>query len=189
MLKEIVDSKTDSAVLSFFLAAPQRSFSVMEIARRLGLSNLKAAHSLNKLAAQGPLRAFSKKGKKYYLINAKYKLFPELKSYWQKEGPKYHDELFSAIRQLGEIKAAFLSGLFCGQANLPVDLLLVGKVNLNKLADFLKQTEKLMGQEINYSIMSVDEFLERRDTFDRFIKDIFDYSHLVVVDELGKRKK
>ena len=68
-----------------------------------------------------------------------------------------------------------------------MDLLLVGKINLTKLAGFLKATEKLMGQEINYSVMTVEEFLLRRDTFDRFIKDIFDYRHLVVVDELSKK--
>ena len=130
------------------------------------------------------------KSKKYYLVNAKYKLLPEMKSFWIKAGPKYRDELFLAIRRLGEIKAAFLSGIFCGYPNLPVDILLVGRVNLNKLADFLKAAEKMMGQEINYSVMSVGEFLQRRDTFDRFIKDIFDYRHLTVVDELpGKRKR
>ena len=43
-----------------------------------------------------------------------------------------------AIRRLGDIRAAFLSGIFCGHATLPVDILLVGKVNLNRLADFLE---------------------------------------------------
>ena len=88
-----------------------------------------------------------------------------------------------------EIKAAFLSGIFCGHQNLPVDILLVGKVNLNKLSDFLKAAEKMMGQEINYSVMTVGEFVQRRDTFDKFIKDIFDYRHLTVVDELSKKRR
>jgi hypothetical protein len=189
MLKDIVDSKVDSEVLSFFLAAPERSFSVLEISKRLGLAYLKAAHSLAKLATAGLLRNFTKKGKKYYLVNSRYKLLPEMKSYWIRSGPKYQDELFSAIRRLGKIKAAFLSGVFCGQQNLPVDLLLVGKANLRKLSDFLKATQKLMGQEINYSIMTVDEFIQRRDTFDRFIKDIFDYPHLTVVDTLPKKSR
>ena len=81
-----------------------------------------------------------------------------------------------------------MSGIFCGHQNLPVDILLVGKINLNKLSDFLKAAEKMMGQEINYSVMSVKEFVQRRETFDRFIKDIFDYRHLVVVDELSGKK-
>jgi hypothetical protein len=189
MLEDIVDSKTDSAVLSFFVAAPERSFSIIEVSKRLGIPNLKAAHSLNKLASAGPLKSFSKKGKKYYLINDRYRLLPEIKNYWLKNGVKYQDELFSAIRKLGNVKAAFLSGVFCGHQNLPVDLLIVGKVNLKKLSDFLKSAQKLMGQEINYSIMTVEEFVQRRDTFDRFIKDIFDYRHLTVVDNLPKKSR
>lgn len=187
MLEEIINSKSDSAVLSFFLAAPQRSFSVVEISKRLNIPHLKAAHSLNKLVDHGQLLSFSKRGKKYYLINLRYKLLPEIQKYWKKQGPAYQDELLSAIKKVGNIKAAFLSGIFVGQANLPVDLLLVGKINLNKLADFLKAAERMMGQEINYSVMTPEEFILRRDTFDKFIRDIFDYRHLVVVDELVKK--
>ena len=187
MLQDIIDSKNDSAILSFFLAAPARSFSVIEVSRRVGIPNLKAAHSLNKLVTTGPIKTFTKKGKKYYIINSQYKLLGEMKNYWLKNGVKYQDELFLAIKRLGQIKAAFLSGVFTAQPELPVDILLVGKVNLKKLSDFLKAAEKMMGQEINYSVMSVDEFVQRRDTFDKFIKDIFDYRHLVVADELSKK--
>ena len=189
MLEEIIDSKTDSAVLSFFVATPQRAFGVLEISKRLNIPPLKAARSMGHLANQGPLKTFSKKGKKYFLINPKYKFWEGIKNYWAKSGPKYQDELFSAIKRLGDIRAAFLSGIFTGQPALPVDLLIVGRVNLNKLADFLKALEKLMGQEVNYSVMTAEEFIQRRDTFDKFIKDIFDYPHLTVVDELAKKKR
>lgn len=189
MLQDIVDSKTDSLVLGFMLSAPERSFSVTEISKRLRIPPLKSAHSLNNLATQGQLKAFAKRGKKYYLLNRHFHFLPQIKALWAKEGPHYNDELFSAIKKLGKIKAAFLSGLFTGYPNLPVDILIVGKVNLKKLSDFLGSAEKLMGQEINYSIMTVEEFVMRRDTFDKFIKDIFDYRHLVVVDTLAKKKK
>ncbi len=186
MLEEILNSKADAAVLSFFLAAPERSFSPYEISKRLKFSYLKTVQTLNKLVLHGQLRSFSKKGKKYYLVNARYKLLPVIRDYLLKNGPKYQDELFSAIKNLGEVKAAFLSGLFVGEPSLPVDLLVVGKVKDEKLEDFLKRLEGLMGQEINYSLMSESEFKTRRNTFDRFIKDIFDYNHLVVCDSISK---
>jgi len=189
MLEEIIDSKIDSAVLSLFLTMPERSFSVLEVSRRLGAPYLKAAHSLAKLAGAGLLTVFSKKSKKYYYVNPHYKLLPEIKSFWVKNSQKGKDELFSAIKRLGDVRAAFLSGIFTGYPNLPVDILLVGKINLQKLSDFLKGAEKMMGQDINYSVMTVEEFLQRKGTFDKFIKDVFDYRHLVVVDELGKKKK
>jgi hypothetical protein len=187
MLEQIVDSKTDSGILSFFLSMPERSFSVLEVSKRLRVPYLKSSHSLAKLATAGLLSVFTKKTKKYYYINHRYKLLPEIKNFWVKNGQKGKDELFLAIRRLGDVRAAFLSGIFTGYPNLPVDILLVGKINLRKLSDFLKAAEKMMGQEINYSVMSVEEFLQRRDTFDKFIKDVFDYRHLVVADSLRKK--
>ncbi len=189
MLQDIIDSKDDAAVLSFFLVAPERSFSAEEVGKRLLMSLPKAVAVLNTLATHGQLVSFVKKNKKYYLVNTKYKLMPEIKASLIKNGIRYQDELFLAIKKLGVVQAAFLSGIFTGYATLPVDLLLVGKINLQKLSDFLAAVEKLMGQEINYSVMSVEEFIERRDTFDRFIKDIFDYRHLVVVDQISKKGK
>lgn len=187
MLKDIIDSKVESLILAFFLAAPGRAFSVVEISKRLNVPFLKAAHALARVAVAGPVMTFSKKNKKYYMLNQKYQLLPEIKNILIKKFPKYQDELFSAIKQVGEIKAAFLSGIFTGQPNLPVDLLLVGKVNLKKLDFFLKAAEKMVGQDINYSIMTPDEFVLRRNTFDRFIRDIFDYPHLVVCDSIKKK--
>ena len=187
MLKELIDSKTESLILAFFLAAPVRAFSVIEISKRLNIPHLKAAHALGRVAAAGPVLGFSKKGKKYFMLNKKYQLLPEIKNVLIKKFPKYQDELFSAIKQVGEIKAAFLSGIFTGQPNLPVDLLLVGKINLQKLDLFLKSAEKMLGQDINYSLMTPDEFELRRNTFDRFIRDIFDYPHIVVCDSLKKK--
>lgn len=188
MLKDLLESKSESVILAFFLAAPARSFSVPEISKRLRIPHLKAARALNRLATAGPLKAFSKKSKKYYLLNQKYQLLPEIKNALVKYFPKYQDELFSAIKNLGNIQAAFLSGIFTGMPDLSVDLLLVGKVNLQKLDHFLKGAHKMMGQEINYSIMTPQEFELRRDTFDKFIRDIFDYRHLVVCEDLKKDK-
>jgi hypothetical protein len=188
-LPEIIDSKTDSTILSFFLVAPARSFSILEVSRRLNIPHQKASHSLNKIAESGLLKGFSKRSKKYFLLNPGHKLLPEVRRQFSKDAPKYRDELFFAIKKLGDVKAAFLSGIFTGHPNLPVDLLLVGKINLKKLADFLKALEKMMGQEINYSVMTVREFELRRDTFDKFIKDIFDYSHIAVCDTLTKKTK
>ncbi len=189
MLQDIIDSKVDSSILSFFLVAPARSFSILEISKRLKVPHGKAARSLNLLAESGLLKSFAKKNKKYYIINGKNRLVPDIRRQFLKEAPAYQDELFAAIKKLGDVKAAFLSGLFTGQPGLPVDLLLVGRANLKKLSDFLKSAQKMMGQDINYSVMTVGEFELRRDTFDKFIKDIFDYPHLTVVDSLAPKKK
>ncbi len=189
-LKGLMGSKNKTLIIGFLLLAPPRSFTVRELAKRLGLGVGPLARELNQLARHGMIKSFSKRGQKYYLVSARHKLLTDLKPSLVKHQRKYDDELFAAIRRLGDIRAAFLSGIFIGYPELPVDILLVGRVNLNRLQQFLDQTQKLMGNEINYSIMTEAEFRARRDTFDRFIKDIFDYPYLTVIDRLTlKRKK
>jgi hypothetical protein len=103
-----------------------------------------------------------------------------------KRNKQYDDELFTAIRKLG-VKAGFLSGLFVGKPELEVDVLLVGTLKPEKIKLFVDACEHMMGQEVNYCVMEEPEFITRRDTFDRFIKDIFDYPFITVVDTTKKK--
>jgi len=188
MLEPILASGSQSALLAFLVYAPERSFTVKELQGRLRLSQSATSLALGRLQKLGLVKTFRKGSQKYYLLNNKHPRLAQIRGALPKRG-SYKDELFSAITHLGDIRAAFLSGLFTGQPQLPVDLLLVGKVNLKKLEQFLLACQKMMGQEINYSMMTPEEFQTRRNTFDRFIKDIFDYPHLVVVDTLPNRQR
>lgn len=188
MLEDILESNPESSILSFLLLAPVRSFSVRELSERLGVPEQKLAIALGGMSKLGQLKSVSRAGKKYYILNEKYKLFPEIKASLLKNRSSYEDELFGVIKKLGEVRSAFLSGLFTGYPELPVDILLVGTVNASKLQQFVKGCELMMEQEINYSVMSVEEFMLRRDTFDRFLKDVFDYPHIVVFDTLLRKK-
>jgi hypothetical protein len=186
---DILDSDQASEILAFLLLAPARSFSLKELAKRLKYSERTLSNILHEFVEDSMVKQFSRGNAKLYIINLKHKLLPEIKASLARNQKPYEDELFSAIIKLGEVKAAFLSGAFAGQPQLPVDLLLVGKISLTKLDTFLNQCKTMLGIDINYSIMTPDEFLLRVNTFDRFIKDIFDYHHVVVVDKVTKPKK
>lgn len=189
MLQEIIDSKYKSVIVPFLLLATARSYSVPELSKRLGISTAKLNDELSDLMKLGLVRSFTKNRQTYFLINTRHKSLIELKQSLVKNQKHFDDELFLAIKRLGDVQGAFLSGIFTGKPELPVDILIVGKPNLNKLDEFLQNCKKMMGQDVNYSIMSEDEYTLRRDTFDRFIKDVFDYPHLVVFDNLHKSKK
>lgn len=183
---DILDSKHGSELLAFLLLAPARSYSSKELSKRLHITEASLSKILKEFLQDSIVKQFTRDRTKLYIINQKHKLLPEIRASLVKNQKVYEDELFRAITKLGDIKAAFLSGAFTGQPQLPVDLLLVGKVSLTKLDTFLKQCKTMMGIDINYSIMTLEEFKLRRDTFDRFIKDIFDYAHVVVVDKTAK---
>lgn len=186
---DILDSDHGSELLAFLLLAPARSYSSKELAGRLHITEKTLSPLLKEFLDDSLIKQLVRDGAKLYIINQRHKLLPEIRASLVKNQNPYEDELFVAIAKLGEVKAAFLSGALTGNPELPVDLLIVGKVNLPKLDAFLKQCKTVLGFDINYSVMTPDEFQLRRDTFDRFIKDIFDYPHLVVVDKLTKVKK
>lgn len=189
LLSEIIESDAQLAVLAFLLIAPERAFSLKELASRLKFSSDKTSQAVKELSAQNYLKTFSYGGLKFVLLNFRHQQIPLLRSEILKSQKPWQDELAQNLKKLGQLSGIFLSGIFVGQNSLPVDLLLVGKVNLTKLDQFLKLIQKQFGKEINYSIMSAAEFLDRRDTFDRFIKDIFDYPHVVILDNHNKAKK
>lgn len=189
MIQDIIESKYQSSLMTFLFLAPPRAFSEIELTKRLSIPLNRFQEEVAHLQKQSAIKSFVKGKHKYYLLNTKHKGLLDLRQSVIKGQKIYDDELYSAIRKLGEVKAAFLSGIFTGNPQLPVDILLVGKINLNKLSEFLTGCKKMMGQDINYSIMSPEEFILRRDTFDRFIKDIFDYDHLTVVEFVTKNKK
>lgn len=188
-LEVILSSNQKSALLAFLMVAPDRYFSVVELSRRIGLSSGSVTALLNDFLRDNLVKSVSRARAKVYAFNSRHHLAGDMQIWLQKHGHKYEDELFTAIAKVGEVKAVFLSGIFSGQPQLPVDILVVGKVNLSKLNDFLQQCGKMMGTEINYSIMSAEEFKIRRDTFDRFIKDIFDYPHITVLDKITKKQQ
>jgi len=189
MLQDIIDSKYSSELLSFFLVSPNRTFSSFELAKRLRMKKSALSRALHQLIELDLVRVAEGGRTTFYIINKKHKLLPELRRGVQRTQRSYEDELFYAIKKLGTINAAYLSGIFTGHPELPVDLLLVGKVQLNKLSKFLDACKKMMHHDINYSIMTPQEFQLRKDTFDRFIKDIFDYDHVVVVEKSLKTKR
>jgi hypothetical protein len=186
MFEEIINSKKLTQAAAAFLSLPPRSYSIAEASSLFRVSSSTGSHILNRLLAHNLLRTFTKHGKKYYFFNSKHEVPAWARSKILRNRKKWEDRLFEDAKNLS-VKAAYLSGVFTGYVNLPVDILLVGRADLKRLDRFLDKWEGIMGTELNYSVMSEREFLSRKGTFDKFIKDIFDHRHVVVFDRVVKK--
>lgn len=187
LFSDIVESNSLSSVLAFLMIAPNRSFTIKELCTRIGLSGEKVVQAVRDLEKQNYVKVFRADDTEYIILNLRHAQVPILQNELLKAEKPWQDELYLGLKKVGAMEGIFLSGIFVGQPTLPVDILLVGKVNLTKLDEFLKLAGKLMDRELNYSVMTSEEFISRRDTFDRFIKDIFDYPHLIVLDNVEKK--
>jgi len=86
---------------------------------------------------------------------------------------------------LGSPKLFILTGVFINNHHSPTDMLIVGRINKDRLAKVVKELEKEMGRQINFTLMDTKEFKYRKDITDVFLYSILEGSKIVVVDEMG----
>ena len=123
--------------------------------------------------------------KQVYYANKDFQFFPELRMLILKAAPANRPVLLRKLYLVGGVKLAILSGFFISSNNSRVDMLIVGdNLRKPKLTKFLNWLESEIGKELNYVVMSTDEFKYRLDMYDRFIRDILDYPHEKVINKL-----
>ena len=83
------------------------------------------------------------------------------------------------------LKALILSGSFVSGAHSKVDMLIVGNVPKAKLKKFVKDLEEDEHRTLNYATLKYDDFSYRLGVKDRFVSEIIDGKHVVVLDVNG----
>lgn len=127
--------------------------------------------------------ADSKQERKYYQVNVDFVFYQELKALIVKTQILYEKDFTSKLKKAGRIKLLILTGLFISQLDSGVDLLLVGSFDKSRLQKAVRDLEKDLVREINYSVMSPEEFNYRREIADIFLYNILEGRKIVVVDE------
>jgi hypothetical protein len=179
VLESIFCSKTRTKMLNLFLLNPDQEFFVRELTRKLDERINSVRRELANLEMIGLLSSQTRDRKRYYSIDKSFVAYKELKELISKVNTTPQKKLVKNIGVLGKVKFACLSGFFT-QSPSRVDLLIVGEVDRGKLDKFINKLEKEKGKEVNYTIMSFNEFKYRKDLDDKFIKDILDNEHIIL---------
>jgi predicted nucleotidyltransferase len=146
--------------------------------------NYYAVHSeLRNLESLG-LSTREKKGKQvYYSVNQDFLLYHELQQMVLKT-----EGVSSAIRErvgnLQKISCMFIIGSFAaGTAGKEsdIDLFIVGDVGDDAVITAVHEAEKTLGREINYTLMSDREYLERKERNDPFVMNILNEPRVILV--------
>ncbi len=97
-------------------------------------------------------------------------------------------ELASRFKVIGRIKLFLVAGVFIGDSKSRVDLLIVGEaINRGKAEKILEMLSAELGRDVVYSIMDVEEYEYRYKMYDKFVRDIKDMPHEVVIDKLREQ--
>ncbi len=191
MLEKLFGSRTRVKVLALLMNNPTRSYYVREITRKVDEQINSVRRELANLKSIGLVKSRAKKGKIYYQANPKSEIFNELKKIFGKVHREtiYENKIADKLKAAGVIQYASLHGYFVQDPSSSVDLFVVGTVDKIKMRPIIKDLSAEVGHEINYTIMTPEEYQDRRDLFDRFLTEILSSTKIVVADYLGISKE
>src|SRR3990167_1319292 len=171
MLADLITSKSRVKLLKVFLASPSDMYHVRELVRRTGDEINAVRRELLFLEKRSLLTKEPRANRVYYQLNKNYTFYFDL----LRLGVKIlglGEEILKNRAKIGKIKYAMFSGRF--SRRLPkdpedVDFLIVGTIVLPELAVLIREEEKRLNAEINYTVMSEEEFSFRKKKKDPFI--------------------
>ena len=200
MLEHIFGSNARVALLRIFLNNPDKFFFVRQLTRTLKMHLNSIRRELTNLEQIGIIRLHTKEdlekeagkklkdNKKYYKLNNSFIFTDELRSILIKAHIILEQDLATKVEKLGGAKLFLLSGVFVGRKDAPADLLIVGKVGKIKLAKLISSFESELDCEINYTIITLDDFNYRLDVADKFIYDLLENKNFIVCDKILNKK-
>lgn len=189
MIDALFGSKTRVKLLHLFLNNPGKSFYVREITRLIDEQINSVRRELANMLQVGIITSDTGDNKLYYAINQRYDYYVPFRAIFadeqmedtatRKEGDPtwYH-----LVENLTGLRLAILGGVLVKGSTSAVDVLLVGSISSVKVKNAIKQVEKFEARELNYSVVSYDEFYYRLSVRDRFITEILNGAHTVLVD-------
>lgn len=185
MLSDFITSKSRVKLLNVFLLSPQEMYHVRELVRRTGDEINAVRRELQFLEKNGILEKEHRANRLYYSFSKSYPFYFDLLQIGAKMLGLGSDVLKNRAR-LGKIKYAMFSGKFARRLKKEtdsVDFLIVGSIVLPELALLVKNEEKRLGTEINYTVMSEEEFAFRKKRHDPFIYSILSGSRIMLIGD------
>jgi hypothetical protein len=197
MIEQLFGSKTRVKLLQLFMSNPNRAFYVREITRKVDEQINSVRRELANLLSIGIIKSEEADNRLYYEVNQTYQHYESLKAIFSgKKGAKKVDVQIvaeagpaSKIVELGSVELALLTGGFTRDNKVGVDLIIVGDVNRTKLGHFIDAMQAEENREIDYVVLSPEDFDYRRDVNDRFISDVMSAKKTVLIDTKGRIKQ
>ena len=185
MFSDLITSKSRVKLLNVFLANPNDMFHVRELVRRTHDEINAVRRELAYLEKNGILIREPRANRVYYSLAKTYPFYFDLLRIGTKNIGLGAGILKNRVK-LGKIKYAMFSGKFLRRIKDKadeVDLIIVGTVVLPELAILIREEEKRLGTEVNYTVMTEDEFNFRKKKRDPFILAILSGSRVMLIGD------
>ncbi len=185
-LTDLITSKVRIKILELFLSNPNEMYHVRGIVREIKEEINAVRRELSKLEEAGIIKKEARGNRIYYWARQDYPMFGDLVSLVSKT-TGLGSILIANRSKIGKVSFVMFSGKFARRKPRKkedeVDILIVGDIILPELASIIRAEESKRGKEINYTVMSRDEFDFRKKRRDPFLLGILAASRIMVIGD------
>jgi len=191
MLRHIIPSKTRRKILELFYHHPNDIYYLRRIVKETGDEVNAVKRELDILAEEKLLSREKRLNKVFFSLNKNYLFYDEFLRIFSKTN-YLPNLIYQNLSKIGKIKFIALSMKFIKNIEIKEDeiyLLLVGVVVLPEVESIIAEAEKTFNRQINYTVMTEDEFKFRKKNNDPFIWRFLKQPKVMLVgaeDELMK---
>lgn len=197
MFEQLFGSKTRVKLLTLFLNNPNRPYYVREITRKVDEQINSVRRELSNLLAIGIIKSDSANNRLYYEVDQKYQFYAPLRSIFTNitisepvlQEAKEDSGTIKKLRATGNVQLAFLTGVFVRDQSAGTDLFIMGDVNRARVAKLVAELEKDEGREVNFTVMSVEDYKYRLGMNDRFLAGVLGAKKILLIDETKTKSK
>ena len=176
MLAQILSSKIRAEIFRILFGLRDDPLHMREIERRSGFTTGTVQQELKKLSSLDLIKKRKDGNRVYYQARKEHPLYPEIHNLVLKTNGMA--DLFREVLQKeSKIEVAFVFGsIACHKekAASDVDLMVIGKISLRKLAQLFMDLPEKIGREINPHVMSQEEFQKRKTAKDHFLTQVLE---------------
>lgn len=179
-------------IMRLFLLNGTTVFELDDIMSRSRVTKVNVRKEVNGLVAMGFVKhkLISKEGSRgtkkkvtAYYLNTQFQYLGAIRDLIVDPHLLLQEDLVQRFKPIGKIKLMIVSGVFIGNLESRVDVLLVGdKLKKNILQQVIKGLEAEIGKELDYVVFDSSEFTYRIDMYDKLVCDIIDLPHQKLID-------
>lgn len=186
ILNKLFGSPNRVKILRIFILNPDKFFSLKELGPKLKLRLNALRKEISIFSKIDFIKTVKKEKKEKFFLNSSFLFLKPLKGLIMAAAPVPKDELLEKLKKAGRFKLVVLSGSLIEEENdSRIDMLVISdSLNKSSLTKLLKGLEANAGRDISYVVMPVKEFQYRLDIRDKFVREILESPHEVVLDKL-----
>lgn len=185
ILQSLMGSEIRAELLTLFFMNPEKSYYIRQIAALLERPLTPLRRELTRFEDLGLIESRRQANLKFYKVNQYSPIYKELQSIILKTHA-VGEIVKASLKGLAGLEFAFIYGSFALQEISPasdIDLFIIGEVPMDVLNSMIRGIESRLQREVQYSVFSKNEVIDRLRKKDDFIINVVGGPKIMLIGE------